>query len=64
MTDDSVTFVNITMFEDLIKSLEINKCYKIKNLQLATYLNQKSFKSTLLLNVQANEPLEIADVSL
>ena len=63
-TDDGVTFINITMFEDLISLLEINKCYKIKNLQLATYLNQKKFKSTPLTCAEPNEPLEIADLSL
>ena len=52
VTDDGVTFINITMFEDLVSSLVINKYYKIKNLQLATYLNQKKFKSTSLTSVE------------
>ena len=64
MTVDGATFINITTFEDLINALEINKCYKIKNLQLATYLNLEKFKSTPLTNVEPNDPLKIADISL
>ena len=52
------------MFKNLISSLEFNKCYKIKNMELATYLNLKTFKRTPLTNVEVNKPLDRAYVSL
>ena len=60
-TDDGESFINITIFEELIDKVDIYITYSIFNLQVVTYNNQKKLRSTTLttVNEQQNALLQI-----
>ena len=47
-TDDGESFINITIFEELIDKVDTDMMYSIFNPQVVTYNNQKKFRSTTL----------------
>ena len=51
-TDDGKFQMKISMFEQFTDQMELNNTYKILNLQLVTYLNERQLRSTTLAKVQ------------
>ena len=41
ITDDGQTTITVTMFENLCNSIDINRAYKLTNLQIVTYKNER-----------------------
>ena len=41
ITDDGQTTITVTMFENSCNSVDINKAYKLTNLQIVTYKNER-----------------------
>ena len=48
---DGETTVTVTIFENLCNSVDINKAYKLTNLQIVTYKNERKLRSTSLTSV-------------
>ena len=51
-TDDGKFQMKIAMFEQFTDQMELNNTYKILNLQLVTYLNERKLRSTTLTKVE------------
>lgn len=43
--------ITVTVFENLCNSVDINKAYKLTNLQIVTYKNERKLRSTSPTNV-------------
>ena len=54
-TDDGESFINITIFEELIDKVDIDMMYSFFNLQVVTYNNQKKLRSTTLTTVNKQQ---------
>ena len=54
-TDNGESFINITMFEELIDKVDIDMTYSFFNLQVVTYNNQKKLRSTTLTTVNKQQ---------
>ena len=54
-TDDSESFFNITIFQELIDKVDIDMRNSIFNLEVGTYNNQKKLRSTTLAAVNENQ---------
>ena len=50
-TDDGKFQMKIAMFEQFADQMELNNTYKVLNLQLDTYLNERKLRSTTLTKV-------------
>ena len=51
-TDDGKFQMKIAMFEQFTDQMELNNTYKILNLQLVTYLNDRKLRSATLIKVE------------
>ena len=51
-TDGTKFQTKITMFEQFTDQMELSNTYKILNLQLLTYLNERKLRSTTLTKVE------------
>ena len=51
-TDDGKFQMKMAMFEQFTNQMELNNTYKILNLQLGTYLNERKLRSTILTKVE------------
>ena len=47
VTDDGQTTIAVTIFENLCSSININKAYKLTNLQIVTYKKKGNFEAHL-----------------
>ena len=54
-TGDSESFINITIFKELIDKVDIDMMYSFFNLQVVTYNNQKKLRSTTLTTVKEQQ---------
>ena len=54
-TDDGESFINITIFEELIDKVDNDMTYSLFNLQVFTYNNQKKLRSTTLTTVKEQQ---------
>ena len=62
-TDDGKFQMKIAMFEQFTDQMELNNTYKILNLQLVTYLNERKLRSTTLTKVEKIEK-DIPDLKM
>ena len=64
ITDDGVNEIKLTMFEELVNAIELNKTYQIQNLQLNLFQNKKKLNSTPLTVVNIHEPLDLLNTDI
>ena len=54
-TDDGESFINITIFEELIDKVDIDVTYPIFNLHVVTQNNPKKLRSTTLITINEQQ---------